>query len=378
MYDQIFEILEQEELKEPLNLSKLKLSADAYVDSREHPWVESLFTVVDNNLNPLLEQWNRDSDLKVVATTRHLRGDTFSTKWQYPFQQINKEKLTLVKKDFHAAAGYSCIFPNQLIYLTRPFTIGPAHTNAIPIEFLYLLLVMKPLLKNKIAFLAPPLLKQFRSRTRLTDFVVDNLDLPVGEKVDKAMMYKAMDEQEVHKWKSIQLPFSGKGKSKLSKVMDNQNITEYNTQALRISYLHGLEFERYVQLIKKHPKEFNLYNAFLKKTLNKPEASKNDIKEWLKEANYRVEKINRRYEKKKKELQSKGITVGIGTLFTVGSIFLPGVGEIISGLLGGKTISDGINWILDYKDLDQTMSEDDFWFLWKLKNYGEDEEGITF
>lgn len=369
MYDEILNILRQEGIEKRSDLLQLECPKERFVYSSRHPWAESIFEIVESQYLPLLNQWKCSSDLYILAAAyqHDLPLPFLSTIGMLPEQASKIVKFERADTNFNTKglnifARYSCVFPGQIVYMSRPFLEGSKDQSpvyAIPLEFLYLLLLLAPMLKSKLAFLVPLNLPPHSTK---------------GEHKSKLNVPEFLKPSRQWSVSAFFSPLLEESSTSLSQTIEEQHTPRGSIQALKMPYLRGVEFNRYVELIKKYPKEFNLYNTLLVKALNKPEASEDEIKEWLREANYRVEKINKHHEKKKHELQSKGVHVGIGTLFTVGSIFLPGIGEIISGLLGRKTISDGINWILDYKKLDQTMSEDDFWLLWKLKNYRGNEE----
>lgn len=311
--------------------------------SNLYPWVEDFYLIIKRNYNSIIEEWKSQGNVRTVVPTLE---DKFL--FPAPARHLEKNERDLTPKNVEAVKSlsqYGSIFPNRTLLLSNDFVVGFAGKFWITADFLTALIVLKPFLKEGLVTLLPAQIRSEREKVK-----------------------KVLPESTAY----IKLSKVGKGIKAFEETVGEPNTEHSFNPIIRVPSLQGARPQDYLELVKTYPEEFSVYNSLLDKSFTNSEPSKSQVKSWLEEADYRIKKLEQRYQSKKKKLKSRGKRIAIETLFTIGSILTPW--EIITDVLGGTTILDGIDWWNEYRNLGQQMSDDDFWLLWKLNQSGEDEE----
>jgi Pyruvate/2-oxoacid:ferredoxin oxidoreductase gamma subunit len=135
-----------------------------------------------------------------------------------------------------------------------------------------------------------------------------------------------------------------------------------------LDWLHGARMNDYVDIVMNNPDEFNAFLHCIDQLLD-PLEDINQLKKYLQELDYHILKINNLNKKKEKELRSNGIETVIGVALTFGLLAIPNELEnmknILSTIISGNTLYEGINCIKDFVNKSNQFKENDFWVLWK-------------
>lgn len=374
LYESIANILEKKGISRPSDLKEIEYETYRFpfeefleppvdiITSEDYPnLVKKIFKVIEENYDSILNSWKRQPTPRLKSEIMFNR-ESFNSFWA-PDDEV-----------FQLRASYGCIFPRKVMYSSTSFVYWSDIPQWwIPKDFLALFTHLKPLLKNELAYLLPFRTYHWNSSRYKSG------DEEIPKRYDDYWFPPARTLRGVKKGRGeynhqVSIPRTGKGIVGLKKQAVKENISPASSQLLRMPWLYKAKTRDFVELVKKNQESFDVYNSLLEKLFNNPTASQKDIKSWLKKANYRVNKIESIYAKKKSNLKKRGRKIFLGSLFTVGSILLPELRDILGSVLGGKTIYDGIDWLIDYKNIDQTISSKDYWLLWKLKKSSEKEE----
>ncbi|MFZ5821582.1 MAG: hypothetical protein ACOYYJ_16925, partial [Chloroflexota bacterium] len=77
------------------------------------------------------------------------------------------------------------------------------------------------------------------------------------------------------------------------------------------------------------------------------------------------------FKNKKKELVARGLDVTVGTISTLATLLLPdtmmATKSAIATLFGTKTAYEALQWLHEYKQAKDLLSNEKAWLLWRIK-----------
>jgi hypothetical protein len=365
LYEPIFDILHQVGIRSRDDVKQLKITTPTkfvfypvggsddqkpqqaiglggfdFVKDKEYPWVRDLFSEMRRIYPAILESC--EGTARPLLISERMYNAFGARTWE-----VDDEV-------FNLRAKYSCLFPRRMLFLSHQFVHWEMEDEiGIPLDFFPLLFALEPVLKSGLAHLLP-------SRMNRKEF-----DPDVGE----------VSNQMIGTWhlrqakENVEIPASGSGYKDLESAMRQQKLVEADTQLMTLPWLLGARLEDYVDVVQEFPEEFELYSGSLAKFLKTDKDV--DATEWIKEISHGVRRIDVIFKNKQRELNAKGLDVGVGMLFTLGTLFLPealaSMKPALAALFSSKTAYDGIRWFYDYQQAAKLLSSENYWIMWRLK-----------
>jgi hypothetical protein len=314
------------------------------LSSEKLPWVNWIFNRYVAEIDAIFDKFTEQFPSKLLFQAPYSVGYAFNSfaNWD------SSDKI------FSARANYSCLFPNQLVYLSgqfRSWDSGYWSSNentlfSIPVDFLIQLFALQPALEVGLVLLVPSAIKH-------RDF----------EEVNSSLwsMYHTRQEDSV-----IEFEANGFGYEALSKMHSSQFQQGVTSQLIRTPWVHGVNLSRFVDLVAEYPDEFVLYSSCFRRFISGKFSSEDIAEQWIEELAHASYRLDLALKKHKKKLVSDGIDVAVGSVCTIGSLLLPPpFNTFLPAVVASKSAIDGIKWLRNLRDIELELSSDEYWLLWK-------------
>ena len=138
-------------------------------------------------------------------------------------------------------------------------------------------------------------------------------------------------------------------------------------------WLYNARTDDYIEICDKYPAEFDYLATTIEKLANASNSENFNFQEdYLKELKEALCNIQISYEKKKSQLQTKGIAAITGIALTCVPFVVPHFFDnfdpaLLQTILGGSTIAGSVKLLNDFNDIKLVGREDPFWVIWKWK-----------
>jgi hypothetical protein len=212
-------------------------------------------------------------------------------------------------------------------------------------DYLYLLLLLKPLVIHNMAIVVP------RSY-RVYDYLAST----------KRSIREIYDQKDIIEIDVLNTPH-------MPQVLQaGHGIPDAAPGALALPYLERIDLQRYVDVVQNNRDLFSKVSTEFRSAI---EGKGGDafISSWVQAYNSALVDVQLAYEKASSELHKKGIDVAVGLTLTVFSLVAPGLPETtraaLAALGSSKSVSDGLGWISDFRRLPESLRDRAGWFVWR-------------
>lgn len=349
-YTELFNYLESNDIRSINSISKLASGTSYHgidlISSDDYQWIKAVFDRFKEESNNLLSSF-LIKEIPLYYSSPYSVDGAFN-------RYIEWDVHDLI---FQARANYSCVFPNSIVYLSEHFrswdpvywTSSSKAEYGIPIDFFVQLFSLKSSLEAGLAILIP---SSIRHREIDGDFEFN---------VSKFSTYEERKKEGVIEFKA-----NGKGQESLIETSKIILDSKVSTQLIKTPWIQGVKLDCFVNMVKRHPEEFNLYSRSFQHFISNLPQNENTLASWIEELTISSMKFDLFLKKRVKELEGQGQDIAIGAFCTVGSLlFPPPLNSILPAVFGTKSIADGYKWFREAKNLGYELNESEHWILWK-------------
>jgi hypothetical protein len=327
-----------------------KIEPDQYraYSSKSFGWVADVYEYLLANHPPIQGTIDDRSSIRIFFDD--MRG-----------MRSNKAAQELIV----ARAKYACLFPHRVIFLSDAFTLYTSTENpyyTAPYSFFAQAFILRPLLLAGFAVLAPK---------RIVYEAGHNAEL-WGTYYDR----QAPSSVEIHA--------SGAGIATLPKGFVEEGAAS-GGQLFRTPWLRGVDLSSYVKFAQEEEDSFFLFNRAVSHLLSNSDSANESVIGTLDEVSAALRRLDLVFRQQKRSLDFQGITTAIGSFLTVGAFVAPSEFSTAAAAVGGATVVQALTWLRSRADLKNTLTSDDYWFLWRTSSrpqksalrYADEVEIIT-
>lgn len=347
LYKQLFENLKDNGVHslETLPLAQARNYSHPTYSSHEHPWLNETAQLIRNTLKLGIEIISRERFPLFFGchpiNIKHGSGAKLG-----PPHNLNY---------YENRAKYSCLLPGKTIHVAGSLinneSGSPRAEGEIDIyeEYFQQLFLLKPLLLNDMSILIP---------RRYVDYYGD-----YGSTKESILNIK--NEGKINIFTEKDSEFEN-----LNKAGDHSLLKLLEQTPLLSPLAKNIDVEHFVDLAGSHEKEFEMHrNSFMRILRFEKDTP---LKKWIYEYDTSIDQLNYLYTKENEKVQKTGKTILLGTAITLLSLLVPNIPADIktalAALISGKNVSDSIQWLRQKRSIDESLSNNLGWFLWKASS----------
>ncbi len=247
---------------------------------------------------------------------------------------------------------YSCYIPDISIHQGGSIRLveenDQDHVYHVNFDYIFQLLHLKPLVQNGLAIVIP---------YRYREYYEDS-----GDEATIISPYFIWKESEII---TVETKFPKQASNFLK---DTKSNAEFFPSGLAMPILDGINLERYVEIVMTNRDVFGKASSKFRNGFNKS-ADETYISNWIQDYAESLLEIEIVYRTEMEKLKRKGIETSIGLTLTAISMLAPGLPEPLRTVLATvgstKTVSDGLQWIGDFRSLKDSNKRETGWLLWR-------------
>lgn len=314
-YLDVDKILKSEGLNRASDINSLK-HKEKMLSSKDYPWIKDIAYFLQERMNDVE---NRSE----VLTGQYFIVDNMSC--------INWDKIS----------KYSCFFPDRTVISAGSLVKANDDEILLEAKVLFNFFWGRPILCNGIADLCPMKELMIPNSNHWNEILKH-----FGENKDSRLAY-------------------------LNKCGTNRiNEKLLNHLFVAMPWIYDARLEDYFEIIQKYKDEFANYNSYISKMAKVASNEFELTRSLATEMRESIIDIQIALEKKQHELRAKGITSTVGLCLTVIPALVPALSQIIdplilSSILGGGTLMEGLKIISEYNAGKCEKRNDPFWIMWK-------------